>query len=245
MNQNNSLVLATDLDGTFLGGSPQQRQNFYEYLEEKRARLTLIFVTGRNLQSILSLYEDPEINVPRPDYIIGDVGTTVYYGTTLEPVAEVQNWIAEIWNNANEPVKTLLANDPGLTLQPINTLYRVSYFYNPKELQSKSVEKIKQAGFNCVMSADKYFDVLPQGVAKGSTLLKLLEHLQLNLDDVITAGDTLNDLALFETGLKSIAVGNSEAKLVEKIKTMPHVYHSSAPGTAGIVDGIQYYGKTL
>lgn len=245
MNANNSLILATDLDGTFLGGSQQQRQKFYEYLEQKRDRLTLIFVTGRNLQLILSLYEEKDIKIPQPDYIIGDVGTTVYHGKTLEPVAEVQNWIAETWNNANEQVKSLLANDPGLTLQPFNTLYRVSYFYKPEQLQVSTLEKIKQAGFNCVASADKYLDVLPQGVAKGATLLKLIEKLGLNPDNVITAGDSLNDLALFETGLKSIAVGNSEPKLVEKIKSMNHVYYSSEPGTAGIFEGIQYYGKTL
>ncbi|WP_272944439.1 HAD family hydrolase [Planktothrix mougeotii] len=55
---NNTLVLATDLDGTFLGGSLQERQKFYNYLQSKRDRLLLIFVTGRSLELTLRLYEE-------------------------------------------------------------------------------------------------------------------------------------------------------------------------------------------
>ncbi|WRH65421.1 MAG: HAD family hydrolase [Planktothrix sp. GU0601_MAG3] len=71
---NNTLVLATDLDGTFLGGSPQEQQEFYNYLQSKRDRLLLIFVTGRSLEFTLRLYEEKKTIIPRPDYIIGDVG---------------------------------------------------------------------------------------------------------------------------------------------------------------------------
>lgn len=38
MNSNHSLVLATDLDGTFLGGSSQQQSEFYQYIQEQRDR---------------------------------------------------------------------------------------------------------------------------------------------------------------------------------------------------------------
>jgi len=32
MKSHNSLLLATDLDGTFLGGSNQERSQFYQYI---------------------------------------------------------------------------------------------------------------------------------------------------------------------------------------------------------------------
>jgi len=243
MIQNHPLVLATDLDGTFLGGSPEQRQEFYDYLEENRDRLQLIFVTGRSLELILRLYEQKDIKIPQPDYIIGDVGTTIYDGKTLTPVAEVQNWVAEIWGDASEFAQQLLVDEPGLTLQPIFAEYRVSYYYKPDKNPDQIVKKIEEAGFQCITSADKYLDILPKGVAKGSTLLKLIEFLNLHPQAVITSGDSLNDLPLFETGLNSIAVGNSELKLVEKIKTLKNVYYSELPGVAGIWDGIKYYGK--
>lgn len=243
MNSNYSLVLATDLDGTFLGGQEEQRREFYQHLEANREKLLLIFVTGRSLDLVQELFAFPDF--PQPDYIIGDVGTTVFDGKTLTPVAAVQDWIAAAWDNANEQIKNMLADEPGIELQPVAPQYRVSYHYHPEKLQPSTLEKVVQAGFDCILSADKYMDIMPKGVAKGSTLLKLMATLNLNREDVIPAGDTLNDLSLFATGLKAIAVGNSEPKLVEKIQTMDNVYHSPYQGVAGIWDGIKVYGKSL
>ena len=241
----NTLVLATDLDGTFLGGSLQERQKFYNYLQSKRDCLLLIFVTGRSLELTLRLYEEKNLIIPRPDYIIGDVGTTVYEGKTLTPVAQVQNWIADIWGNSSEFATKILVDEPKLILQPLSPKYRVSYYYKPDQNQDRIIKKIQDAGFDCITSADKYLDILPKGVAKGSTLLKLMNYLKIASHQVITSGDSLNDLPLFETGLKSIAVGNSELKLLDKIKPLKNVYYSNFPGVTGIFDGIQYYNQTF
>ncbi|MDY6940779.1 MAG: HAD-IIB family hydrolase [Cyanobacteriota bacterium] len=243
MSYNFSLVLATDLDGTFLGGSDSQRSQFYEYVESSRSQLLLVFVTGRSLHMIDELCEIP--GFPRPDYIIGDVGTTIFEGRTFKPVAKVQDWIRGVWNDANDRVKTLLENEPGLELQPLAPDYRVSYYYDSEKLQSSTIEKIRESGFDCIMSDNRFLDVMPKGVSKGPTLLKAIEALNLERDRVVTAGDTLNDLSLFETGLQGIAVGNAEPKLVEKIKEMDNVYHSTLPGAAGIWEGLKHYEKVV
>ena len=140
----NTLVLATDLDGTFLGGSLQERQKFYNYLQSKRDRLLLIFVTGRSLELTLRLYEEKNLIIPRPDYIIGDVGTTVYEGKTLTPVAQVQNWIADIWGNSSEFATKILVDEPKLILQPLSPKYRVSYYYKPDQNQDRIIKKIQE-----------------------------------------------------------------------------------------------------
>jgi HAD superfamily hydrolase (TIGR01484 family) len=243
MSSDYSLVLATDLDGTFLGGSDRQKAEFYEYLQKYRDRLLLVFVTGRDLEFVQGLCQNPKF--PKPDYIIGDVGTTIVHGDTLKPLESVQGWVSEIWGNANERVKAMMANEPGIELQSGTGPRRVSYYYKPEELQQSTVQKVIDAGFDCILSADVYLDVMPKGVSKGPTLLKFIQLLGLNADNVIPAGDTLNDLSLFKTGLKGIAVGNAEPKLVEKIQTMDNVYHSPHPGTAGIWDGLKHYNKLL
>ena len=245
MNSNHSLLLATDLDGTFLGGSQQQRTEFYQYIEQQRHRLLLVYVTGRELDWI-SNFLDKNTHVPKPEYIIGDVGTTIVHGETFEPISTVQDWIVKQWDNANEKVKQLLTNEPGIELQPVSPDYRVSYYYDPETLQSNTIQKVIDAGFDCIISSHDiyfYFDVMPKGVSKGPTLLKFLEAMNFNGDNTITCGDTLNDLSLFETGLKGIAVGNSEPRLVDKIQTMENVYYSPYPGVMGIWDGLKVYGK--
>jgi len=243
MNSNHSLLLATDLDGTFLGGSDVQRYEFYQYIHDQRDRILLVYVTGRELDRITELYEDP--NIPQPDYIIADVGTTIVDGKTFEPISVVQDWVVQKWGNANEQVKSLLANEPGIELQLINPNYRVSYYYEPESLQPSTIQKVIDAGFDCILSYYTYFyfDVMPKGVSKGPTLLRFLAEMNLNPDDTIACGDTLNDLSLFETGLKGIAVGNSEPRLVEKIQTMENVYYSPYHGVMGIWDGLKVYGK--
>jgi HAD superfamily hydrolase (TIGR01484 family) len=236
-----SFILATDLDGTFLGGDDRDRTEFYKYIENNRDRLLLIFATGRGINSISTLCQEP--GFPEPDYVIGDVGTTISHWQTRQPVAPVQNWVDEVWNDAGDRIKDLLEGEVGLELQPIDPTHRVSYYYKPAMLQPSTLTKITEAGFDYVMSGDRYLDVMPKGVSKGPSLLKLIEHLNLNPEDVIPAGDSLNDFSLFTTGLKSIAVSNSEPKLVEKIQRLPNVYFSSQEGAAGIWEGLKFYKK--
>ncbi len=236
-----SLVLATDLDGTFLGGDNAKRIRFYNLLEQSRNHVLLIFVTGRSLELVNKIYTEYK-SVPVPDFIISDVGTNVFNGTTLEPVAPINHWIAGQWRNSSTLIRQLLGNESGLTLQPGEPNHRVSYYCTPDELKPSTLQKVIDAGFDYIYSDSKYLDVLPKGVSKGTTLLKLLNFLSLDSTQVVTCGDTLNDLSLFQTGLKGIAIGNSEPELVNKIQTMPNVYHSLETGAMGIWEGLRHYG---
>ena len=68
------LVLATDLDGTLLAGPQEARRRVRELFGGGLDGATLVFVTGRGLESVMPLLADPTI--PTPDYIIADVGAT-------------------------------------------------------------------------------------------------------------------------------------------------------------------------
>lgn len=88
------LLLATDLDGTFLGGNEADRQRLYSFFEEDRADTVLIYVTGRGLETVIPLLSDPVL--PRPDIIVCDVGATVVHGDDLEPIQPLQNQISRL-----------------------------------------------------------------------------------------------------------------------------------------------------
>jgi HAD superfamily hydrolase (TIGR01484 family) len=232
------LILATDLDGTFLGGPEPDRRALYAALTAHRNAL-LIFVTGRDVDFIRALLAEP--GMPRPRYIIGDVGTSVLDGETLEPIVALEGEIAAQWGDAGERVVAMLAHEPGLRLQPTPFRHRVSYYYDPARLSAATIRKVEAAGFDCLLSAGTYLDVLPRGVAKGPTLLRLLRERALPLDRVLVAGDTLNDLSLFETRLKGVAVGNSEPALVAAVAGFHWVYRSPRPGAAGIADALRHF----
>jgi hydroxymethylpyrimidine pyrophosphatase-like HAD family hydrolase len=233
------LVLATDLDGTFLGGDDAQRKALYDWIEQRRDEVALIFVTGRDLPFVRALAAR---GVPRPDYVIGDVGTTIAGGAAIEPIAELEAPIAQAWGDAGSRVREMLRDEPGLRPQDTPFRYRMSYYYEPDLLRASAQDKVEAVGFDCVTSADTFFDVLPRGISKGPTLIRLVRHLGLEPRTVLVAGDTLNDLSLFHTPYAGVAVGNSEPALVAQVETMPNVYLSPQPGAAGITDAIAHHG---
>ena len=88
------MLLATDLDGTFLGGLAEHRQSLYQLIAGSQD-VQLVFVTGRGLEAVMPILSDPA--VPIPDYIICDVGGTVVEGGTLQPVQPLQAEIDQRW----------------------------------------------------------------------------------------------------------------------------------------------------
>ncbi len=49
----------------------------------------------------------------------------------------------------------------------------------------------------------------------------------------------MNDLSLFETGLKGVAVGNSEPALIRQLEGRNNVHHARGHGCAGIAEAIE------
>jgi len=241
MNTHYQLALATDLDGTFLEGDHQTKNFFYRELIRLREHVLLIYTTGRSIKAVEHFCRNGYL--PHPHFIIGDHGTHVVDGGDFCPVASLQNPIIQKWNNSNTLLKELLKDETGIQLQPIDPPYRVAYYYDPDRLQNQTLQKIIHAGFDLIQSCDMYLDIVPRGVSKGSSLLNLIDYLGIQHEIVVTAGDSLNDLSLFQTGLKSIAVSNSEPKLIDQIKTLGNVHHSDFPGLLGILDGLQFYKK--
>jgi Cof subfamily protein (haloacid dehalogenase superfamily) len=52
-------------------------------------------------------------------------------------------------------------------------------------------------------------DILPKGVSKGNALIKLAEHLKINLNRIAVIGDYMNDLEMFKVAGTSVAMGNA------------------------------------
>lgn len=232
------LVLATDLDGTFLGGSAEDRQNLYDWIEQNRQTIGLIFVTGRDPDFIGELCSG---GVPWPEYVIGDVGTTIARiepTGRIAPIPALEADIAERWNDAGARVRAALDGAPGLTLQPTEFRYRVSYDLDPGAFDEDSIEMMRGMGFDVLISAGRYFDVLPKDVSKGPSLKRLVAHLGLPPGRVLAAGDTLNDLSMLECGLPAVAVGGSEQALLDRVSDLAHVHVAEAVGAAGILEAV-------
>ena len=237
------LVLVTDLDGTLLGGSAAWRRRLYGWLEAERHRVLHVFSTGRDLRSVARvLVEEGGMGLRSPHLVIGDVGCTVACGESLELVPLAVDPIEARWQGLAERLQPLLADIPGVSAQPVSAERRLAYSINPETLDTTRLAAIEAHGVDCLVSDNKYLDVLPGGVNKGSTLLTMLQWLEVDITRVVTAGDTLNDLAMFETGLQGVMVGNAEPGLVAALPRLPRTYRATAHGCEGIVEGLRHFG---
>ncbi|MEH6501370.1 MAG: glucosylglycerol-phosphate synthase [Pseudoalteromonas distincta] len=232
------MILATDLDGTFLGGDPDNRQRLYQLIDA-HPDIRLVFVTGRGLEVVVPLLSDPAI--PRPDYIICDVGATLVDGHTLQSVYPLQSEIEATWPG-EQVVAARMAEFPGLDRQTVPQQRRCSYFCEPGAVTEEVRLAVEALGCDLLYSADMYLDCLPAGVNKGSTLRRLIEHLQIDEEEVLVAGDTLNDLSMYEQGFKGVCVGESEQALLDATGERAKVLHARLSGCGGILEAFGHFG---
>jgi hydroxymethylpyrimidine pyrophosphatase-like HAD family hydrolase len=237
------LVLVTDLDGTLLGGAMEVRQHLYAWLGAQRHRVLHVFCTGRDLRSVARLLaEEADAGLRAPHLVIGDVGCTVACGASLRPVPLAVEPIERRWQGIPERLAPLLAQIAWLTPQPVTADRRLAYLVDPALIDRAELAAIAAHGVDCLVSDERYLDVLPAGVNKGSTLMDLLGWLEVDPQRVVTAGDTLNDLAMFETGLQGVMVGNAEPGLVACHGRLPRTYRAMGEGCEGILEGLRHFG---
>ena len=231
------MLLATDLDGTFLGGAPARKTDLYHLINRYEA-FQLVFVSGRGLDTILPLFNDPLM--PQPDFIICDVGATVVNGRSLQPVEPIQSLIEERWPG-KEKVAALLGEVRELLPQEVPQQRRCSYFYNEHTDIDDLRYRVEQLNCDLILSAGKFADVLPKGINKGYSLRSLAKQYRFAVENILVAGDTFNDLALFRAGYKGVVVGNAEPGLMEATAHLPGIYHAREEGAGGILEAMRHF----
>src|SRR5438874_2489990 len=117
MNEKYQLVLATDLDGTFLEGDHRSKRYFYNELVRLRDQVMLIYVTGRPIETVRQFCENGYL--PFPHFVLGDHGTQIVDGKQFQYVEPLQNPIIQSWNQGGARLKELLCAESGIQLQPL------------------------------------------------------------------------------------------------------------------------------
>ncbi|MGD8451010.1 MAG: HAD-IIB family hydrolase [Phycisphaerae bacterium] len=237
-------LLATDMDGTFIGDD-RAIQELWDLLE--RQGVTLAFSTGRHLQSIESFYAEKALS-RRADVCVCMVGTDVHFrgngSYTLDPAWH--EYIHVGWDK--DAVEEILRSIPEARMQDEQwqSPFKSSYYLeeNAEARLAEINQRLRERGLDAkvVYSADKFLDLLPIKSGKGEAVRYVAEKLGLSPANVVTAGDTGNDLDMMrpELGFRSIAVGNAAPEL--KAFRAAQVYHAQAAYAAGILEGLREFG---
>ena len=226
----NRLLLCTDLDRTLLPNgtapeSPRARGLFARLAAHPG--VTLVYVTGRDpglVEAALATWE-----VPPPDVLIADVGTTIA-DRAPDRWRRWPQWdevLAPDWNGrSGAELRDALRGVAGLELQEESRQgrWKVSLLTppdaDPLQLAAAVRERLDPLDVRASMiwSRDEVLgagllDVLPAGADKGRAITFVMERLGYGLDEVVFAGDSGNDLEVLTGPIPSVLVANAAEEL--------------------------------
>jgi Cof subfamily protein (haloacid dehalogenase superfamily) len=133
------------------------------------------------------LYVDDRIYVPRMSE-----ATMIYQqkdNLSVEAVGDLVDWLS------TDPMKILIIGErPAL------------------EAVARDLDALPYQ-INHVYSEISYLEILPPGIDKGAALRAVASHLGIMREEIIAAGDNLNDLAMIEYAGLGVAMGNAPEAL--------------------------------
>ncbi len=236
--------LVTDMDGTFIGDDEAM---FELWQQLQRQGILLGFSTGRHLASIEDFYQEKQAR-SRADFCICMVGTDVYFKNDGEYELDTA-WheiIRRQWNkSAVESILSRVVNAHKQDDQWQSEFKSSYYLENNVESSLNQIQQeLHDAHIDAkvVYSAGRFLDILPARSGKGEAVRYVADKLGLSPDQVVTSGDTGNDIDMMreELGFRCIIVGNAAEEL--KSLQAEHIYHAEANYAGGIQEGLKSYG---
>jgi HAD superfamily hydrolase (TIGR01484 family) len=193
-------------------------------------RVILAYVSGRHR----ALVEDAmaEWSLPRPDRVIGDVGTTIWHVPPTGDWRRDAAWedaIGEDWAGFTAgQLAERLDGLPGLVLQPPEkqNRHKLSYFL-PADTDMEALEpelraRLEGDGIDArfVFSVDEtehqgLLDVLPRRASKLHAIEAVADELDLGPEALVFCGDSGNDLEVLVSALPAVLVANATESVRE------------------------------
>jgi hypothetical protein len=265
-------LICTDLDRTLLPNGPQPESNRARARFQalvSRPDISLAYVSGRNLEQVrkaMHLY-----HLPEPDFVIGDVGTTLYQLSSDSQWQLIDSWqqhIANDWNNYSREKLAQLIRRSELRLQEHarQNRFKLSY-YAPLRLSSDKLTasihaalKSRNIKASLIWSIDEpngigLLDIVPASASKFHAIEYLLQYLKLDQARCVFCGDSGNDMEVLTSPIQSVLVANSTEAVREKAFTQVKLNGNEdslylAQGSfldmngnysAGMLEGIAHY----
>ncbi|WP_303720218.1 HAD-IIB family hydrolase [Malonomonas rubra] len=240
----NKLLLCTDMDATIIpSGShlehPEARERFRNLCSCSEVRLA--YVSSWSLDQVTRAIM--EYNLPMPNHIITDVGTKIYrhHQGAWDEVGAWQKEISHAWNGkGHAELQHALAACQDLKLQESSNQneFKLSYYLSlrvpPKQILNWVEQQLAQqkVEFELSWSIDEVkrvglLDILPRNAGKRDAIEFLLQELNLNLDQVLFAGDSGSDLPVLSSPIRSVLVANAEAEIRKQAIELSAAYDCS------------------
>lgn len=211
-------LIALDMDGTVLSEqktiSEQNRKWIYAALD---AGVTVIFSTGRGVQSALPFIEELKLATP----IVAVNGSEVWKQPHVLLKRHLMNveWIRRMhkmavdldtwyWAYAVEGIfnKEQWADD----VEAVHWLKFGFYTEEPEKLRLVRTTLSEWGVLEITNSHPNNLELNPKGISKASGVLEVCKLLGIGMSEVIAVGDSLNDIAMIREAGLGVAMGNAQ-----------------------------------
>ncbi len=243
------ILICTDLDRTLLPNGPQpESAGARERLSQvaKRPDVALAYVTGRHRALVTEAIA--QFRIPVPDFVIGDVGTTIYslidghwvlwerWGQTLAP-----DW----GGLGHEEIHALVSDLTGdLKVQEAQkqNRFKLSYYAPPDLPKDPLLQALRRRldlqGIRAqlIWSLDEtipvgLLDVLPASASKLLAIEFLMAQEGFAPERTLFAGDSGNDLPVLVSPIQAVLVANATPEVraeavreAERRRTLQSLY---------------------
>jgi sucrose-phosphate synthase len=233
-------LLISDIDTTLIGEEAALGE-LIGLLHAHRQAIGWGVATGRGREATLRILR--QNNIPRPDILICEVGTEIYYGPKLTPDNSWRQHISHQWKP--ELIQEELAALDFLVLQEEENRrqFKISYYMEDNaELLAKVHEKLqrRKIRYHLVFSRGQFLDILPYRASKGKAVRYLSYKWEIPLADILACGNSGSDMDMLRGDTAGVVVGNY-SKEIEPLRGLRRTYFSKQAYAAGILDGINHY----
>lgn len=266
------LLLCTDLDRTLLpNGSQPESPGAREHFTRLAARpeVCLAYVSGRHrglVAEAISAYR-----LPWPDWVIGDVGTTIY----RIDAGEWRHWpawekdIAGDWRGlTGDDLQPWFSDMPALQLQEAakQNRHKLSYYLSLRAdagaVRREMAQRLaaRDISASLIYSIDEaaavgLLDVLPAHATKLHAVEFLMRQQGFDYSNTVFAGDSGNDLPVLASRVPAVLVANASGEIAEQATILAAQQGNRATlylaqggflgmngnYSAGILEGVAYY----
>ena len=266
------LLLCTDLDRTLLPNGPQSesagaREMFSRLVSKDGVRLA--YVTGRHRELVQQAMRNYQL--PQPDFVVGDVGSTIYEvsGNNWQALESWSAHIAQDWDGyQHDDLRALLRDIPDLRLQEFRKQgrFKLSYYVSLNVKNTQLIHEIERRfseqgiGVSCTWSIDEpasigLLDILPARASKRLAIEFIAQSQGYAIEEIVFAGDSGNDISVMCSEIPSVLVANATEEVrIQAEKDAQNQGQSDrlylSKGTylgmngnyaAGILEGVAHY----